>query len=136
MTYDLYLQTNYYGSYVVLLASFALLILLTALVNCIRKKYNEREEEAASSEDFRFDFRPNPEREEVRRRKSNLTVVDVFMPATIYREGSKYFLSELLVSCKQDPKDYPEHDTCSICLMEFEEEDHIRMTPCKHRYHK
>jgi E3 ubiquitin-protein ligase DOA10 len=29
-----------------------------------------------------------------------------------------------------------ERESCSICLLEFEREDPIRTTPCRHRYHR
>ncbi len=38
---------------------------------------------------------------------------------TLYGQGSKYFLSEILGTVKEEPTSYPDHDTCSICLVEF-----------------
>lgn len=65
-----------------------------------------------------FRYQSNPERIE-RERKNNLTIVEVFMPMTLYGQGSKYFLSEILGTVKEEPTSYPDHDTCSICLVEF-----------------
>lgn len=40
MTYEVYIQTSYYGTFIILFTSFVLLLILTSLVTYLRKRYS------------------------------------------------------------------------------------------------
>ena len=62
MVYSVYMQTNYYASYLVLLASFTLMVTCAVLINYIRKKYTERDYDIFEDSRYYSRRRPNPER--------------------------------------------------------------------------
>jgi hypothetical protein len=137
MTYEVYMQTSSYGSFVLMATTVVLMAILAAAVVYLRKKYFDTgDEDSFSMREFYHDTsRTNPERE-YDEFGNDLTVFQAFMPATQYGVCSKYYVSESMRSCHVIPEDYPQQDSCSICLLEFEGEDEVRTTPCRHRYHK
>lgn len=62
MVYSVYMQTNYYASYLVLLASFTLMVTCAVLINYIRKKYTERDYDLFDDSRYHYRRRHNPER--------------------------------------------------------------------------
>ena len=65
-SYDLYLQTNYYGSFILLMTTIVLISFMLCFISYIRKKYiEEQNEEILALEELRNEVRRNnPERDD------------------------------------------------------------------------
>jgi hypothetical protein len=131
MTYELYLRTSYYGTFMILFTAFVMLLILTSLITFLKKKYAIQTMDADSMRLTAFDLhylaravhrtrrRGNPEERPRFRSKLALSNLQLFMPVAQYEwEGGR------------------EGEVCSICLIEFERGEETRLTPCSHRYHR
>lgn len=58
------------------------------------------------------------------------------MPTTRYGVSHSVFLPHLLTNEETQAESPGESESCAICLLEFEREDAIRTTPCRHQYHR
>jgi hypothetical protein len=126
MSYEMYLQTSYYGTFMILFTALVMLLVLTTFITFLRKEYT------LDAEPEPHPLRLSPLRltRSLRRSHSSrnlhgrsrlrlaLSNLQLFMPVTYY----------------SDEKEGAEE--CSICLLEYGEGEETRVTPCGHRYHR
>lgn len=100
MTYEVYLQSSYYGTFIILFTAFVLLIILASFITYLKKKYTMETLDIDSLNIEAFDLhrltrnlrrqRINPEEYILREtHKSNLHNLEMFMPVTLYRESQE-----------------------------------------------
>jgi hypothetical protein len=103
MNYEVYIQTSYYGTFIILFTSFVLLLILTSLVTYLRKKYSLAQPSSAHQLPHYFHrpiepLRGNPEDFHFAPRRNSLSHLDIFMPTTRYGVTHSVFLPHLLTN--------------------------------------
>jgi hypothetical protein len=136
MSYEVYLQPSYYGTFIILFTAFVLLVILASFITYLKKKYTMDTLDIESisletldlhrlSRSMRRQQRINPEEYPRPSRKNNLHHLDIFMPITLYVTSESPSIPHLLANKEQDfpSSSSNEPEACSICLIEFQGED-------------
>jgi hypothetical protein len=130
MTTEVYLQSSNYSTFLILFTAFVLLVLLTAFITHLRRKYTldtlELELDTlhlhADLNRLRRELQSlNPEDPHLQT-KNSLHNLEIFMPVTYYGTPQSIFIPHLLTN-KDKPQETQEAETCSICLLEFQTGD-------------